>query len=182
MFNIQRFATNKIPELLNDYRVYEEGKDNFVGATNVEIAGLSTKTVDISGIGLAGEISAPVVGHFESIEVTINWRVPTQRAITITGGAAIALEIYGDIQGWDSGDSKYVHQQLKVTVRGRGKNYEGGTIEPMNTMDSSNTIEVHYLKYELDGKEILLIDKYNYIFKVNGVDQMATIRKNIGMN
>lgn len=175
-------AINKVGELLNDWRVYREGSDDFVGATSVEIAGLSTKTADISGIGVLGEISAPVVAHFESIEVTINWRVPTQTSIVITGAEPIALELYGDIQNFDGGANQHIHQQIKVTIRGRGKNYEGGTFEAMNTMDGSNTIETHYLKYELDGKEILLIDKYAYIFRVNGVDRMAEIRKNIAMN
>ncbi|MBR1728500.1 MAG: phage major tail tube protein [Selenomonadaceae bacterium] len=175
-------ATNMVNEMINDWRVYEEGKDNFIGATSIEVSGLSTKTADISGIGLAGEISAPVEGHFESIEVKINWRVPTQKAIVITGGQTIALEIYGAIQNFDGGESKHIYQQLKITVRGCGKNYEGGTLEAMNTTDSANTIEAHYLKYEVDGKETLVIDKYNYVFRVNGKDFMESIRRTIGMN
>ena len=52
----------------------------------------------------------------------------------------------------------------------------------MNTTDSSNTIEVHYIKIEVDGNMIVEIDKYGYKCIINGVDFMATIRRNIGMS
>lgn len=87
-----------------------------------------------------------------------------------------------DIQYFDSGSGKVVHAPMKIIIRGRGKNYEGGSIEAGNTSDGSNTIETHYLKYIVDGKETLLLDKYGHIFRVNGVDRMKQIRKNIGMN
>ena len=180
-FDIQRFA-NKVPEAITDWRVYTNGKDDWVGATSLEVGGLSTKTVDISGIGLIGEISAPIEGHFESIELTVNWRIPTKKSLELVGGTATSLEAYADIQNWDASKGEYVHQQFKVTAKGRCKNYEGGTIEAMNSTDASTTIEATYLKYEIDGTNILEIDKYNSVFKVNGVDKMATVRKNIGMS
>ena len=181
-FDIQRFSINKTVELINNWRIYEEGKDVFDGATSVEVAGLSTKTAEVAGIGILGTIDAPVECSFEGIEATINWRAPTAKAITITGGQPISLECWVDIQYFDSGSGKVVHAPMKIVIRGRGKNYEGGSIEAGNTSDGSNTIETHYLKYMVDGKETLLLDKYNHIFRVNGVDRMKQIRKNIGMN
>lgn len=41
---------------------------------------------------------------------------------------------------------------------------------------------MHYYKVEYEGKTIVEIDKYNYKAIINGVDLMAQIRKNIGMN
>ena len=180
-FNIQRFA-NKVPEAITAWRVYSNGKDDWIGAKSIEIGGLSTKTVDVSGIGLMGEVSAPIEGQFESIETTINWNVPTEKSLELIGGSAASLECYADIQFWDASKSEHEHQQLKITIKGRCKNYEGGTIEAMNTTDASTTIETTYLKYELGGKEKLEIDKYNSVFKINGVDKQSTIRKNIGIN
>ncbi len=180
-FNIQRFS-NIVPEAITNWRVYTNGKDDWVGATSLEIGGLSTKTVDISGMGLTGEVSAPIEGHFESIELTVNWRVPTAKALGLVGGAAASLEACADIQQWDASKSEYVHQQFKVTAKGRCKNYEGGTIEAMNSTDASTTIETTYLKYEVDNKTVLEIDKYNSVFKVNGVDKLTTVRKNIGLS
>lgn len=170
-----------IPELLNDMRIYSKGQDDFVGATSIEIGGLSTKTAEITGIGLAGSLDAPVTGHFEGIEATINYQTPIPKAFEITGGKPIELEAYGAIQKFDPSSSALSYSQLKITIKGRGKNYEMGGMEPMNTMDGSNTIEVHYLKYEIDGKEVLEIDKYNYIYKVNGVDLLAEVKSKLAM-
>ena len=180
-FNIQRFSTNAIPEALTDFRIYRKGKDDFIGAKSVEISGINAKTVDVSGAGILGEIAAAIIGHFESIEVKINWSVPTETALEIIGGLATEIEIYGNIQEWDGGESQYVQVPIKITVKSRAKSYEGGTFEAMNTMDGSTTLEATYLKYELDGKEKILIDKYNFVFKVDGKDQMDKIRKNLGI-
>ena len=175
-------ADNKIPEMISDMRVYQEGKDIFVGITTVELPEIATQTTSVTGIGMAGEIDAPVRGHFGSMEVTLNWRTPTQTATWLTGGGGVALEIYGNIQVFSQGPNSYADQQIRITVRGRSKTYSLGSFEPGNTSDSSNTIEAHYLKIELDGKTPVEIDKYGHKCVINGVDLMATTRRNIGMN
>ena len=168
-FDLQLFAAaNKVPELISDMRVYQEGRDIFVGVTNVELPEIATQTTSITGIGMAGEIDAPVRGHFGSMEVTLNWRTPTQTATWLTGGGGVALEIYGNIQVFSQGP--------------RDKSYSLGSFEAGNTSDSSNTIEVHYLKIELDGTTVVEIDKFGYKCVINGVDLMAATRRNIGMN
>ena len=41
--------------------------------------------------------------------------------------------------------------------------------------------EVVYMKIELDGRERVELDKYNYKYVVDGVDQMASVRTALGM-
>ena len=47
-------------------------------------------------------------------------------------------------------------------------------------MDTQIEFEVPYMKIELDGKERVELDKYNYIYKVDGVDQLADVRAALG--
>lgn len=49
------------------------------------------------------------------------------------------------------------------------------------TSDASNEFEVTYIKISLDGNEILEIDKYNYICKINGKDYLKDIRQVLGL-
>ena len=182
-FDLQLFAAaNKVPELISDMRVYQEGRDIFVGVTNVELPEIATQTTSITGIGMAGEIDAPVQGHFGSLELTLNWRTPTLTSSWHTGGGGGALEIMGDIQVFDHNTNNYANVSIRIVVRGRDKSYSLGSFEAGNTSDSSNTIEVHYLKIELDGTTVVEIDKFGYKCVINGVDLMATTRRNIGMN
>lgn len=175
-------AVNKVPEMLQDARVYWDGEDNMMGIANVDMPELSSSTASITGVGLAGEIDAPVHGHFQSMEMTLNWRTPHTSGLRISGGKPVSLQVYGSIQSMDSGANEYVEEQIVVTVRGRAKSYAPGTFEAMNTTDSSNTIEVHYIKIEMDGKTVVEIDKFGYKCIVDGVDFMAKIRQNIGMS
>lgn len=181
-FDLQRFAVNKVPEMLNEARVYWDGEDNMIGIANVDLPEMSSSTTSITGVGFSGELDAPVHGHFGSMELTLNWRTPHVTGLRIVGGQPVALQIYGDVQNMDGGENNYVHDQIIVTVRGRAKSYAPGTFEAMNTTDSSNTIEVHYYKVEYEGETIVEIDKYGYKCVVNGEDFMKKIRSNIGMN
>ena len=70
-------ATNKVPEVINDVRVYINGSDSAVTASKIELPEIKNLTADVTGIGLAGKIEAPIQGHFDSMECTISWQVPT---------------------------------------------------------------------------------------------------------
>ena len=175
-------AVNKIPEMLQETRVYWDGEDNMIGIANVDLPELASSTTSITGVGLSGEVDAPVHGHFGSMELTLNWRTPHVVGLRMAGGNPVSLQIYGSIQNFNNGANDYVEEPIIVTVRGRAKSYAPGTFEAMNTTDSSNTIEVHYLKVDVDGSTIVEIDKYGYKCVINGVDFMATIRRNIGMS
>lgn len=171
-----------IPEVINDMRCYIDGADDCVSASSVELADLSSMTTDVKGIGVAGTISAPIHGHFESLEIKVNWQVPTKTAIRYNGGRPIRFEAYSDVQGFDSGADEYTHDRYRVVARGRVKSYSGGSLEAGNTSGSSTTIEVHYYKLEYGGETLCEIDKYGYKAIIGGVDLLAEVRKNIGMN
>lgn len=175
-------AVNKVPEMLQETRVYWDGEDNMIGIANVDLPEMPSSTTSITGVGLSGEVDAPVRGHFGSMELTLNWRTPHVTGLRMAGGNPVSLQIYGSIQNFDHGANDYVEEQIIVTVKGRSKSYAPGTMEAMNTTDSSNTIEVHYYKVEVEGKTITEIDKYGYKCIINGVDLMQKIRQNIGMS
>ena len=43
--------------------------------------------------------------------------------------------------------------------------------------DSETEFEVIYMKVLVNGKELIEIDKYNFIAKFDGKDQLASVRK-----
>ena len=174
---------NKIPEVLNDFRVYNEGEINRdLGVATIELPSLENMTQSINGVGMAGEVDAPVLGHYGSMETKINWRTPTATAISFSGGGAVAIEAMGAIQHWDSSENRYQIDSYRVVIRGRSKSYEQGTFEQGNTTDSSNTIETTYIKIEVNGSTVREIDKYGYKDVINGTDNLSEVRAAIGMS
>ena len=61
-------SINQVPEVLNDFRVYEEGSDNCLGVAKVELPSESVMTQTVKGVGIAGEVEAPVIGHYSYLE------------------------------------------------------------------------------------------------------------------
>ena len=181
-FDLQRFAVNKVPEMLQEARVYWDGEDNMIGIASVDLPEMPSSTTSITGVGLSGEVDAPVRGHFQSMELTLNWRTPHITALRMAGGNPVSLQIYGSIQNFDHGSNDYAEDQIIVSVKGRAKAYAPGTMEAMNTTDSSNTIEVHYYKVDYEGETITEIDKYGSKCIINGVDLLQKMRQNLGMN
>lgn len=59
---------------------------------------------------------------------------------------------------------------------GRVKKFKPGKIEKNNSMEATITLELTYLLIEVDGVEILAIDKLNQVYRVNGVDMLADVR------
>jgi P2 family phage contractile tail tube protein len=66
---------------------------------------------------------------------------------------------------------------MRVVVRGRCKKISIGTVKQGGPMDSSITVELTYILIEMDGKPKIELDKINGIFKVNGIDVLAKVKK-----
>ena len=58
---------------------------------------------------------------------------------------------------------------------------ELGKLEVGTTTDTSNVIEVTYIKVDIDGETVLEVDKYNFICVINGMDYLASVRENLGL-
>ena len=164
---------NKMPEVLNDFRIYDENSDTLYGVAKIELPDFKSITATIKGVGVGGEIEAPVLGQFESLETKLTHNINDKWNLTMVGGRAVALEARAANQYWDSANNNYVMEKVRVVIRGRTK--------PASTTDAENTIETTYIKYEVNGKTLLEVDKYAYKFVVGGTDIMQPIRDALGI-
>ena len=175
-------ATNRIPELINDMRAYLDGADDMISVKSLELPKFNNPTEDITGIGVMGTISAPVLGHFDSMEAVANWQVPTKTSTKLVAGKAISLDAYAAVQVFDGGEGSYSFDQYHVIIKGRVKSHEPGTIEAQKAMNSKTTIEAHYVKIEYNDENMIEVDKYGYKCVIGAEDITAEIRRAIGMN
>ena len=58
---------------------------------------------------------------------------------------------------------------------GRVKSFKPGKVEKGETMEAEVTLELTYILIEVDGKQLIEVDKLNSVYKVNGVDMLAEI-------
>ena len=170
----------QVPEKLINFRVYKDGTD-LIGLADVSMPSFDAVTDTVKGAGLAGEIDSPAIGHFKSMEVQLNWRTVTKDNSFLAKPESVNLDLRGAQQVYDSSTGKYVTSKLKVVIRGVPKKFELGKLDMGASVGSSNTLEVNYIKVSLDGKEVIELDKFNYIYKVDGEDWMADVREALGL-
>lgn len=171
---------NRIPEKLINYSAYLDGTD-FLGTVDVELPSLEAMTETVSGAGISGEFDSPVLGHYGSMAVTLNWRTINRSQIKLAEQKSHAIDFRAAKQVYDASSGSYITQGVKVSIRGVPKNTSLGTLAVGATTAGSNELEISYLKIEIDGQRLVEIDKFNFIAFINGTDVLERVRQQLGM-
>lgn len=173
-------ATNLIPTLLTNAKVYRDGKD-LLGIADLELPDFEYMTESMAGLGVMGEIDMPVIGHFKSMSARLKWNTLTTANTALVLTERQNLDVRGSIQIADGGTGNIINQAIKALLLGWPKKSGVGKFEPGKKLEPETEMEIQYLKIWLGGKELIEVDKLNFSFKVEGVEQMAEIRTNMGM-
>ena len=167
---------NQIPDRLINFNAYV-GTAVQRAVADVELPEITKMTDTLSGAGIAGEVDSSVIGHFESMETTINFRVITSEALTLLSSKSKQITLRGAQQVHDASTGETLVKRIRVTMNVQNKGFSLGTLAPASNTDSSGTYEVTYIAVYIEDKEILIIDKFNMVFRVNGVDEMLPVRR-----
>ena len=174
-------AGNKMNERLVNFRVYNSGND-LLGIATVDLPEITPMSDTNSGAGIAGEVESGILGHFESMTTKFAWRTIERAAISLCSQRkAHAVEVRGSQQTYDAANGTYSTIPVRASMRVSLKSAPLGTFEPGATTDTEQEFEVLYLKLYVDGKEVIEIDKYNFIAKFNGVDDLESVRRDLGI-
>lgn len=168
---------NTIPTKINKYNVYNDG-DRLLGmGDEMTLPDFEASSETISGAGILGEVDDPTVGYFGNQEVEIPFRVLDQEAVDMLDMTkAVQLTVRGAQQTTNSaGDIEF--RQMRVVIRGRSAKFSPGKVKAGAAMETKVTLTLLYILIELDGKSVLELDKFNEVYKVNGVDVLAAIKE-----
>lgn len=161
----------KIPEIINNYNVYNEGA-KVVGLTGqFKLPSLDQMTETISGAGILGEYDAVNMGAFSSLEVTIPYRNIDKNMLGLEN-----ITLRASLQDLDSASGKTSAVGVRVVMRGKNKGFDLGTVEGGKCMNASSKLELFYLLVEVDGQTIIELDKLNFVYIVNGEDKLKKVR------
>lgn len=174
-------ANNLMPDKNINYKIYKDSTE-VIGTASLDLPEIAYMTDSISGAGIAGEVDSPVRGHFSSMGLTIHWRTVESDILRLTAHKAHVLDAYGSMQQFDKGTGEYTSIPVHLSMRASPKTGSLGSFEPGASTDSSMEFELIYLKVYVDGKEIVEIDKFNFIHKVDGDDLLSKVRQDLGMS
>lgn len=167
-----------VPEIINSFNMYRSGS-KLVGVTgDVPIPALESMTNTTNGAGILGEYESIAIGHYGSTEMEIPFRcIDADYFTLISPSTAVDLTLRGAIQYSIRTNQNTGAVGMRVVVRGRCKSIEIGTVRARGQMDSKIKLELTYIYIEMDGKPKVELDKLNEVFKINGVDMLAQIKR-----
>ena len=170
----------KIPDKLVQFYVFDS--DNLmVGVADLTLPDLDYMSETVKGAGIGGEIDIPIIGSLKSMTTTITWRSLVEETAMFLEPKGHTFYAKGSVQEFDGDNHDYRQIPLKITERVIPKNFKMGKMDPGTSIGSSSDFEVLYLKLEIDGKTMYEIDKTNSIFRINGVDYLAAVRRTAGL-
>jgi len=174
-------AANKIPDKLINAKIYKQGETELMGTADAEFPSLEYVTEALTGLGLAGEIETPVIGHFKSLGFKFKWNTVNEMATSLLYPEAHDLEVHASTQVYDAGTGKLANSPVKAFLRCLPKKGGLGKLEPGKKMDAETEMECLRIKMWIGGNLALEIDKLNFICRINGVDALASVRRDLGM-
>lgn len=188
-------------QLIN-FEIFDEGK-RFLGVADVTLPEIEYMSTEISGAGIAGQVSMPSRWITNSLELTLKFRSVTQWATHLLEQQSHDLTMYGAVNSYKSGGaadyassgSSDIHGKpssfnqigqvrampVKIAARCLSKKLNLGKFAPNELMESECVFELVTLRVEVDGSEELSLDKFGYILKIHGEDYAADVKSALGL-
>lgn len=165
------------------FMVYWQGK-TFLGMAKLDLPEIQYITETLNGAG-AGRRNR-VAGHRAHAIHELHLQFPFGHApalclARLDAPAAFRMQIGAAGRGRilrASGKSVPYH----INMLARPKTFSLGGLEQGKKHDNSEELEITRLEVLLDGEEKLLIDKLNFIHRVNGTDLLLAVRAQMGLN
>ena len=171
-----------IPTQNINFKIYDSNSQELLGVAEATLPEFEAMSEEISGAGLAGGIKVPVLGHFGSMTAELKWRTMTRAASKLNRAAAHYLDMRGSIEQYEERLGIIASVPMKVAVITLPMSLNLGNLNVGKAADTSSKLECVYIKVWIEGKEVIELNKFNYIYRVNGIDYLASVRRDLGMS
>ncbi len=169
----------KVDEAVIGFTVYEDSVER-IGISEVTLPEISNIVQEIEGAGIGGKYEAVILGSFESMSLTLNFRTVTKNAVSLCEPRVHNIDLRATQQRRDTANNTVQLVSLKHVLSVFPKKTSLGKVATASTSDASGEYSVSYFATYLEGKKVLEIDPLNYIFFVNGKDYLAEVRRALG--
>lgn len=166
---------------ITNSNIYLDGRDFFAKAEEIELGSIKAVMSDFQGLGMVGLIELP--DGLDKLEGKIVWNsLYKDAAIKLASPLkTIQLQCRSNVQVFNNGG--LVDEIPLVTVMTiMAKEYHLGSYKPRDPSKYETPFSAIYVRQLLNGEEVVLLDYLANIFRVNGEDQLAKYRRNIGQS
>lgn len=168
----------KIPTLLNNFNTYAAGHKYVGVSSETTLPEFEYLTETLEGAGIAGNIEEAVEGCFDSLESETSFQNIGEEFFHFLANTGIVTQ-RGSMQVLNTATQTNDFESVVVTTKGRVKSFELGTLKRGGKGEPKIVRELTYVKVMIGGQNVLELDKFNMIWKVNGVDRLEKVRSQI---
>ncbi len=159
--------------------LYMNGASFLGQVEEIQVPDIPIKTVDHKALGMVGTLE--FFSGIDKMEGSVKWNsMYAQARITALNYTTMNdIQVRSSVDGYD-GTGRKTQVPLVIYLKVMFKNVPGGMWRQHENVDVTSKFNAFYYKENLNGQDIVEIDVLNNIYKVNGVDLLATYRNNIG--
>ena len=162
------------------WEVYGSDDNKLLGMASVDLSELTFLTTELKGAGILGSFEVPVRAQLENTQLTLHFHSLSEYATRFLNTNAQSLVLYAANERYDAADGTRQAAQLRVAVRGLTASVNLGKVETGEQADAEVVINVDRLTIEEDGKELFAFDRFNNVYRVNGVNLLEDINRALG--
>lgn len=162
-----------------NFAVYEDGQE-YYGMASVGMPNLTNLVQSINGAGIGGNIEAVIMGHVDTMTLTLNFRTTTPQSVKLSEQRRHQIDLRVAQQHEDPVNNTVDAVAEKHVMVVVPKAHNMGNIAPASPSNGSGEYAVRYWATYLGGKKVREIDPFNFICEVDGVDYLAPVRAALG--
>lgn len=165
-----------IPKVLKSFNLFVDGRGYAGVVSELTLPKLSIKMEEHIAGGMDMPVSLDMGMEKLECDFTLSEYDPEiVKSFGLSDGAQVPLVLRGGLDG-EEGVTPVV-----VTVTGAWSEIDFGGWKAGDKPDLKVQVSVRYYKLEIDGNELVEIDVLNMIRKIDGNDQLETLRGAIGI-
>lgn len=165
---------------LTNANVYFDGA-NFSGKVKeVNLPDITSKQAEHNALGMFGVVQTPT--GIDKLELELMWTVilPDVMVKVADYYTSYTFQLRSSLEGYDA-SGRTTETAYVADFRGRAMNIPGGSFKQHENVEATTKFAIDFYRLEIGGQEIYKIDVLNNIYRVNGVDKLATYRANLGI-
>jgi P2 family phage contractile tail tube protein len=165
-----------LPKILKNFNAFVDGKGFAGKIEEIVLPKLTLKTEEFRAGGMDVPVEIDLGMEKMEAELTFAEYDPALfKLFGITGNSGVSFTLRGGLQGASEAES------VVINLRGIIKELDAGAWKAGEKSSLKCIVATHYYKLAIDGHELVEIDAENMIRKINGVDQLTSLRSAIGI-
>lgn len=165
---------------LTNANVYFDGASYLGKVEEVTLPDISIKQAEHKALGMHAMIELPT--GMDKMELKMKWSSITPQVMrkVANGYKSYTFQVRSSLDSYDA-NGRVAQESYVVYFRGTPKNIPNGSFKQHDNVEAETNFTVSYIKLEIGGSTIYEVDALANIYRVDGVDLLATFRANLGV-